>query len=145
VRLGAEVGSDLRRAPAWLGAETRRTHAASVLYLAYSSFSEHAQQVPRFSFGDPKRRMQAHPPGPGLPKHDPSVISEAFFMTLNHDAECCFTGGLPGRLCSQSNSGPLGVAGDRQQAAYLAAGRAPGRCGAIGHATWGSDRVTLNM
>ena len=34
----------------------------------------------------PKRRMQAHPPGPGLPKHDPSVIRETFFIALKNTA-----------------------------------------------------------
>src|ERR1022692_255283 len=31
--------------------------------------------------------MQAHPPGPGLPRHDPSVIREAFFIAFgtHHD------------------------------------------------------------
>ena len=24
--------------------------------------------------------MQAHPPGPGLPRQDPSVMSDAFFI-----------------------------------------------------------------
>src|SRR5580693_424591 len=32
-------------------------------------------------FVSPKRRMQAQPPGPGLPKQDPSVMTWTFFMS----------------------------------------------------------------
>src|SRR5450759_1472890 len=35
----------------------------------------------------PKRRMHAQPPGPGLPIHDPSVMSWTFFMSRS-DGSC---------------------------------------------------------
>src|ERR1035441_5986236 len=37
----------------------------------------------------PNRRMQAHPPGPGFPRHDPSVIRKAFFIAFDTHHDKC--------------------------------------------------------
>src|SRR5258708_3742187 len=44
----------------------------------------------------PNRRMQAHPPGPGLPRHDPSVTREAFFIAVG--VKVAGEAGLPVQL-----------------------------------------------
>ena len=38
---------------------------------------------------EPKRRMQAHPPGPGFPRQEPSVINRIFFTSSGRRTAYC--------------------------------------------------------